>query len=63
MEVNQYQDDLLKLQPEEIENFRKLQTARNTLLVFFEKMKGAVAAGEAAAEKLNEPEGKKSGIL
>jgi hypothetical protein len=53
----------LKLSPDQTEEFRQFQTAKIVLLQFFEKMKGAVAAGEAAAEKLNQPEDKKSGIL
>jgi flagellar biosynthesis chaperone FliJ len=62
-EVNQYQDEIQKLSPEQLEEFRRLQTAKVVLLRFFDKMKGAIAAGEAAATKLNEPESKRSGIL
>jgi flagellar biosynthesis chaperone FliJ len=62
-EIDHYQDFVSRLSPSQTEEFRQAQTAKNTLLRFFEKMKGAVAAGEAAAEKLNQPASKKSGLL
>ena len=62
-EVNQYQEQVSKLTPEQVEEFKQFQTAKIVLLRFSEKMKGTVAAGEAAAQKLNEPEPKTRGIL
>ena len=63
MEVDAYINNVSQLGPDQTEEFKSYQTSKNALLKFFERMKGAVAAGEAAAIKLHQPENKKSGIL
>lgn len=50
--VAQLGDRILQLSPAQVDEFRDLSMARQALLEYFNSVKGMVAAGEAAAQKL-----------
>jgi hypothetical protein len=55
-EVNRYSDLILRLSPAQVNEFTELSASRSSILRFFNTLKGVVAAGEAAAKRLQEEE-------